>query len=198
MVWLALGAQPPNLVRRAANCILGSPPNLCPMKRDESDMPGRRTSILFVCLGNICRSPLAEAIFRHQADGAGRKGDFLADSAGTASYHIGKPADPRSRAIAMKHGVRLAGRARSVTDRDFAEFDIIVAMDRSNLDWLKRSRPPGASARLVLMRDYDNQDPGADVPDPYYGGSRGFERVYDMLDRSCRVLIAKLGDGDKP
>ncbi len=151
-----------------------------------------RASVLFVCLGNICRSPLAEGVFRREARLAGRRNSFPADSAGTASYHVGKPADPRALAVAAKHGVPMTGVARRIERRDFERFDWIVAMDASNLRALERHRPRGSPAELALMRDYDDERPGADVPDPYYGGPEDFERVYQILERSCRGFLAAL------
>lgn len=147
------------------------------------------TSVLFVCLGNICRSPLAEGVFIHLAREAGVEVEV--DSAGTGGYHAGELADPRSRAVAQKHGIELPSRARKVRPSDFEDFDLIVAMDQSNAANLRRSCPDAHQAKIVLMRDYDPQGAG-DVPDPYYGGDRGFDDVYDMVDRSCRALLAEL------
>lgn len=163
-------------------------------------MPQPTTSVLFVCLGNICRSPLAEGIFAALAAERGLDGDYHADSAGTAAYHSGEPPDSRSTAVAAAHGVRLTGYARQVTRRDFERFDVIVAMDRDNrrsLERLRRrsGRGRGDLADIVMMRDYDPRARDADVPDPYYGGQDGFERVYRILARSCRGLLDELSDG---
>lgn len=147
-------------------------------------------NVLFVCLGNICRSPLAEGIFLHLAQEAGRD-ELEADSAGTGGYHEGEPADSRSIAVGERHGVAVPSISRKVRDSDFEEFDLIVAMDAKNLADLKARCPSAALDRLVLMRDYDPEGKG-DVPDPYYGGPRGFDDVYDMLERSCRALLATL------
>lgn len=143
--------------------------------------------ILFVCLGNICRSPLGEGIARHLAAEMGIEVDV--ESAGTAAYHQGEPPDPRSTAVAEKNGVSLAGqRAREVDRRDFLDFDLILAMDRSNLRDLESLRPASATARLALFRSFDPAGEG-DVPDPYYGGPSGFDDVYAMVERTCRVLL---------
>ena len=155
------------------------------------------TSVLFVCLGNICRSPLGEGIFAALAKERGLADHFHVDSAGTAAYHTGEPPDSRSIAVAAAHGVRLTGYARQVTPRDFEHFDVIVAMDRSNLRSLKRLRSRsrrgrGTPADIVLMRDYDPGAHDPDVPDPYYGGQDGFERVYRILERACGGLLDEL------
>lgn len=152
-------------------------------------------SVLFVCLGNICRSPLAEGIFASLAEARGLADRFRVDSAGTGSWHAGEPPDTRSIAVAAAHGVRLTGVARQVTRRDFDTFDVIVAMDRSNRRSLERLRghgTRGGKTDIVLMRAYDPQGGDPDVPDPYYGGSRGFERVYRILERSCEGLLEEL------
>lgn len=146
--------------------------------------------LLFVCLGNICRSPLAEGVFNHLAALAGRSGEFVADSAGTGAWHLGEAADPRSRKVAQDHGFRLTHRARQVRPSDFTDFDLILAMDNDNLAHLQNlaSRYP-ATAEIRLLRDFD-PDPGdRQVPDPYYGGPEGFENVLEMCRRSCSVLL---------
>lgn len=157
-----------------------------------SDAP---TSVLFVCLGNICRSPLAEGIFRHQAEIRGLADRFEVDSAGTGAYHTGEPPDSRSIAVAASHGVRLTGTARQVTVGDFGRFDVIVAMDGSNRRSLRRLRD--GRARLVMMRDYDAEAGDPDVPDPYYGGPDGFERVYRILERACEGLLDELAGANR-
>ncbi|MDE2980609.1 MAG: low molecular weight phosphotyrosine protein phosphatase [Gemmatimonadota bacterium] len=177
-------------------------------------MSDSKTSVLFVCLGNICRSPLAEGIFKHQAEIRGLADRFEADSAGTGAWHAGEPPDSRSIAVAASHGVRLTGTARQVVMDDFGRFDLIVAMDRSNQRSLARLRDGGAlwdrgrrwrsqgvgaalpgdrnRARIVMMRDYDPSGGDPDVPDPYYGGPGGFEQVYRILERACGVLLDEL------
>jgi len=147
--------------------------------------------ILFVCLGNICRSPMAEGAFKHILDQHNRN-DFEVDSAGTASYHVGAMADKRMRTTAENHGVYLTSQARQVNTRDFYHFDIIVAMDNNNLEDLELKKPSDATAKLVLMRSYDEENLNADVPDPYYGGQDGFEEVYEILMRSCKTFYESL------
>ncbi|WP_417767107.1 low molecular weight protein-tyrosine-phosphatase [Stappia sp.] len=141
------------------------------------------TRILFVCLGNICRSPLAEGILRAQA---GDRPDMEVDSAGTAAWHVGKAPDPRSIAIAARHGIDISSlRARQVCTEDFSRFDLILAMDAANLADLEALAPAGAPARLRRFLDRD-------VPDPYYGGADGFADVHEMLERGCAALLAEL------
>ncbi|MBP1858536.1 low molecular weight protein-tyrosine-phosphatase [Rhizobium herbae] len=144
--------------------------------------------ILFVCLGNICRSPLAEGILRHVS------GDFPVDvdSAGTGGWHVGDPPDHRSIAVARRHGIDIAGqRGRKVDRRDFEAFDLILAMDRSNLASLRALAPPAARHKPHLFLDYA-LGVERDVPDPYYEGPEGFETVYSMLFEGCSSLIGRL------
>lgn len=149
--------------------------------------------VLFVCLGNICRSPLAEGIFREKVRQAGLKDRIEIDSAGTGAWHQGEPPDPRSCDAAAAHGIQLTGHARKVLSRDFAYFDQILAMDLSNYDELFSICPPEHRHKLKLMRDYDDKPHrGKDVPDPYYGGTTGFDKVYTMLDRCCTRALAEL------
>ncbi len=156
--------------------------------------------MLFVCLGNICRSPLAEGAFLHLARQAGVADRFEVDSAGTGDWHVGERPDPRAAAVARKHGVELPSLARQVTPADFDRFDHIVAMDRENLWALERmakERPNGRTrAKIHLLRvddpDRTEGDDRHDVPDPYYGGPGGFEEVYQMVHRSAEVLLARL------
>jgi protein-tyrosine phosphatase len=156
--------------------------------------------VLFVCLGNICRSPLAEGVFLHLAEQAGVAGRFEVDSAGTGDWHVGEAPDPRSAEVARKHGVELPSRARQVTRADFERFDYIVAMDRENLwdlERMARATPGGrARAKIHLLRvDDPDRAPGDDrhdVPDPYYGGASGFEHVYQMVHRSAHALLRRL------
>lgn len=143
------------------------------------------TAILFVCLGNICRSPLAEGILRRHIETAGLAGSLTVDSAGTAAWHVGKAPDPRSVAVAARNGIALSHlRARQVSDADYTSFDVILAMDADNLADLQARAPAGCRAdiRRFLHRD---------VPDPYYGGPSGFDAVFRMLDQGCRDLIAR-------
>lgn len=165
-----------------------------------SDGRDGRTALLFVCLGNICRSPLAEGLFIHLANQRGVIDRFLVDSAGTGAWHVGKAADSRSIAVARAHGVHLPSVARQVdAATDFERFDLILAMDRANrTDLLDLGAP---RERVKLMRSFDATLAGADdreleVPDPYYGHGDGFQRVYDMLLRATTGLLDELGARD--
>ena len=162
-------------------------------------MHGTSVSVLFVCLGNICRSPLAEGIFVALAGERGLEGQFHVDSAGTGAYHSGEPPDSRSTAVAAAHGIRLTGLARQVMPDDLERFDIVVAMDRSNRRSLERlhRRVRGGRAEIVMMRDYEPGASDPDVPDPYYGGPDGFERVYRILERACSGLLDDLSTSDR-
>lgn len=151
----------------------------------------RPTSVLFVCLGNICRSPLAEGVFLHLVEREGLQDHFAVDSAGTGAWHVGERPDRRSVAIAAKHGVDLPGRARQVTPEDLSRFDHVLAMDRENLAALE-AMADGDGARISLLRAYDPSGEGDEVPDPYYGGDNGFQVVYDMVLRSCERLLEEL------
>jgi protein-tyrosine phosphatase len=149
--------------------------------------------LLFVCLGNICRSPLAEAIFEHQIRQNGLKKQFLSESCGTANYHVGSPPDPRTLRNAAKNGVVIQHVGRQFHHEDFNRFDLILPMDRSNHSNLLRL--PGAGkyeSKIQLMRTFDVLQPGADVPDPYYGDEKDFQEVFEILDRSSKGLIAFL------
>lgn len=151
--------------------------------------------ILFVCLGNICRSPAAEGVMQALIDERGLGSQIEIDSAGTSSYHIGEPADKRMRAAAKLRGVDLTSRSRMVNRRDFTQFDWIVAMDRANLRELKNFAE-GQSANLRLMSDYLDDSWPRDVPDPYYGGDQGFEDVLDMLQAACPKLLEEILHGE--
>lgn len=159
------------------------------------DDPGAsRISILFVCLGNICRSPLAEGIFRSLVEQAGLSHRFEIDSAGTGAWHVGEPPDARAAMVASRHGVPLECKARQITGEDFARFDYIIAMDRENLRSLERmAASAGSEAEIRLLREFDPERDGDEVPDPYYGGASGFETVYDIVSRSCRELLQRVG-----
>jgi protein-tyrosine phosphatase len=149
------------------------------------------TRVLFVCLGNICRSPAAEGVFRHLAAEAGIEDQFVIESAGTGAWHTGELADRRMRKAAAERGIDLTSRARQVTPADFDTFDQILAMDSSNLLDLQAIAPKKHAATLRLFRDLDPDAPGADVPDPYYGGPEGFDEVLDIVTRAGRVLLAE-------
>ena len=149
--------------------------------------------VLLVCLGNICRSPTAEAAVREAADAAGL--DLVVDSAGTGAWHVGEPPDARMTAAAAEDDLHLSGAARQVTEDDFGDFDLVIAMDRSNLDDLRRLAPDDdARNRLRLFREYAGE-PGQDVPDPYYGGPDGFREVVDIVRRAAAGLVEALEHG---
>lgn len=153
----------------------------------------RPLRVLALCLGNICRSPVAEELLRLELKKAGVQA--VVDSAGTGDWHVGRPADPRSREVARRHGLDLGGRARQLSAADFYEQDIILAMDAQNLADAQRLAPPNAEAKVRLMRDFDPQAPGQDVPDPYYGGPQGFEQMFTMLERSAREFARQVSEG---
>jgi protein-tyrosine phosphatase len=147
-------------------------------------------SVLFVCLGNICRSPLAEGVLLHLARERGLEDRLRVDSAGTGGWHVGDPPDRRSAAVARDHGIALESRARQVTSDDADAFDLVLAMDRSNLADLEQLFRGRGSAELRLFRHWDPEADGdADVPDPYYGGPDGFEKVHRMVTRTCESLL---------
>ncbi|WP_420581992.1 low molecular weight protein-tyrosine-phosphatase [Reichenbachiella sp.] len=141
--------------------------------------------VLFVCLGNICRSPLGEAIFNHKVSGM----EMVADSAGTAAYHVGENPDHRSIEVALKHHVPISHKARKFVTEDFDRFDYIMAMDEKNYEDMKELAI-GNTDHLFLLREFDpDANRNLNVPDPYYGGSEGFEKVFQMVSRSVDGLI---------
>lgn len=152
--------------------------------------------VLFVCLGNICRSPLAEGLLAHHAQQQGFAGRIVVDSCGTGGWHAGELPDPRTRKVAAAHGVALPSRARQIRAEDFLQFDYLIPMDRKNLSDLQDlMRLSGKTkAELLLMRQFDELAPGTDVPDPYYGDLEDFYRVFEILDRSTRRLLAMLSE----
>lgn len=162
------------------------------MQTENSDTS--RTSVLFVCLGNICRSPLAEGVFAHLVAEAGLTDRFLIESAGTGAWHVGERPDARAEMVANQHGVALLSKARQITDDDLLTFDWIIAMDRENLRNIQRMADAvGSDAEIHLLREFDPENASGDeVPDPYYGGASGFENVYEMVHRSCRALLDRL------
>lgn len=150
--------------------------------------------VLFVCLGNICRSPLAEGVFRQKTIEQDVSHLFHVDSSGTASYHIGALPDERSRAVAIKRGFELTHKARAFSTADFSEFNYIIAMDKNNLNNIKRLMPDDTDSKVLLMRHFDLLEKDGEVPDPYYGDMKDFEHVYDILNRSCDVMLGYLMD----
>jgi protein-tyrosine phosphatase len=157
----------------------------------------RRVGVLFVCTGNICRSPTAEGVFRHLARERGVLERLHIDSAGTHDYHIGEAPDPRSVEHARRRGYDLTAlRARQVARSDFGEFDRILAMDRGHLRQLKAIAPAATAARIAMFLDHSDNWRGLDVPDPYYGGGRGFEAVLDMVEEASARLLEEILAGE--
>jgi protein-tyrosine phosphatase len=149
----------------------------------------------FVCLGNICRSPTAEAVMRHLVKDAGLEAAIEIDSAGTGDWHVGEPRDRRSAEVGRRRGIPLGGCARTFVAADFARFDYVLAMDRQNLTNLLRLAPDtGARAKVRLLRSFDPAlGPGDhEVPDPYFGGPEGFDHVFDVCLAACRGLLTHL------
>ena len=145
-------------------------------------------AVLFVCMGNICRSPTAEAVFRKLVSDAGRSSEYEIDSAGTIGYHAGHKADSRMRAAARGRGYSLESIARRIEPGDFDRFDLIVTMDDENFQNVSAINP-GSRARVVRMCDYCEKHQETEVPDPYYGGEAGFQYVIDMLEDACANLL---------
>ncbi|PKP86528.1 MAG: phosphotyrosine protein phosphatase [Alphaproteobacteria bacterium HGW-Alphaproteobacteria-16] len=149
------------------------------------------TSVLFVCLGNICRSPMAEGAFRAAAAQSGL--DCHVDSAGTASYHIGDPPDPRAIAVARSNGVDIAGlTARQLKADDFYRFTHVIALDRANLEGIKAHAPRDGTATVALLLDAVNGREGEPVPDPYYGDSAAFEAAWQIITEGAQALVRRL------
>jgi len=152
--------------------------------------------ILFVCLGNICRSPTAEGVLRHKLHDAGLAADVDVESAGTGGWHVGHPPDRRATAAAAARGIALESRAQRFEAFHFEDFDLILAMDRENLADMRTLAPHAAAeGKLQLFREFDPLAVDAgdlEVPDPYFGGEDGFDEVLDMIDRACDGLIAEI------
>ena len=159
----------------------------------------KRISVLFVCMGNICRSPTAEAVFREllRAEGAGLK--VRTDSAGTHDYHVGHPPDPRSQSAARRRGVEMGDlRARHLRAEDFEEFDYVLVMDERNLADAREIAPATFRARLALFLEFAPELGRREVPDPYYGGAAGFEDVLDLAEAASRGLLTELRAPKRP
>lgn len=157
-----------------------------------------KTKVLFVCLGNIVRSPLAEHMFRHLVEQAGLAEKYEIDSAGTSGYHIGESPDRRMRQVAAENGLVYNGRARQFRPEDFERFDLIVGMDSSNRDHLLRmGRGLEQQAKVRMMREFDpDAPPNAPVPDPYYGGMDGFTNAFKLVEKACAGLLKSLEAGE--
>jgi len=159
-------------------------------------MSRNQVAVCFVCLGNICRSPTAEGVFLSLVEERGLAQVIRVDSAGTGGWHVGEVADKRARATARQRGIELPSRARQFIEDDFVVFDYVLAMDSANRMDL-HALAPDAEARdkVYLFRDFDPAgSKGADVPDPYYGGPRGFDDVFDLCESSARGLLDHLSD----
>jgi protein-tyrosine phosphatase len=151
-----------------------------------------KISVLFVCMGNICRSPTAEGVFRHHVSGAGLEEHIHIDSAGTHAYHVGEPPDRRARAAAERRGILLDDiQARRVHPDDFERFSYIIAMDQDNLAILEEQSDGEYREKLRLFLEFSS-GPEREVPDPYYGGATGFERVLDLVEDASRGLLEEL------
>lgn len=153
------------------------------MKNEE------KVSVLFVCLGNICRSPTAEGTFRHLIESRGLASRFDVDSCGTGAYHTGERADSRARQEASRRGISLDSRARALVSSDFERFDFILAADLANLRDLKDEAPADYAGEISLLLDYAPGHAGEPIPDPYYGGTDGFRRVFDLVELGCEGLL---------
>ncbi|XP_051142951.1 uncharacterized protein LOC127259585 [Andrographis paniculata] len=172
----------------------------------DSDSGARSTkpfSVLFVCLGNICRSPAAEGVFRHLVKQRSLESEFYIDSAGTINYHEGNQADPRMRATSRNRGIEITSISRPIRPSDFRDFDLILAMDKQNREdilgsyerWRhKEALPADAANKVQLMCSYCRKHKETEVPDPYYGGQKGFEKVLDLLEDACESLLESIAD----
>ncbi len=147
--------------------------------------------VMFVCLGNICRSPLAEGVLKKLIKERNLQNEIAVDSSGTSNWHVGDLPDPRTEEIAIQHGIQLDHRGQQIHPEDLQTFDYIVSMDTSNYNNIRALKGFGGNGqgRLIMMRDFDELGMGKDVPDPYYGGANGFKNVYDMLLRSCNNFL---------
>ncbi|MFT4523570.1 MAG: protein-tyrosine phosphatase [Bacteroidia bacterium] len=155
-----------------------------------------KQKVLFVCLGNICRSPLAEGLFNHMVEEMDLEEQLYAESAGTAGYHIGSRPDVRTLDVASQNGVEIESRAQKLTKEHFAEFDVLVAMDERNYNDILEIMPKHSSCKVFKMRQFDAQHPNTDVPDPYYGDLSDFEDLFQILVGCMPKFIASLNSKD--
>ena len=150
----------------------------------------KKVSVLFVCMGNICRSPTAHGVFEDLVERSGLQDYILVDSAGTHAYHVGNSPDPRSQKTAASRGVDLSGqRARQAVRNDFERFDYIIAMDKDNLSNLQFIASPEGREKLYLFLEFAPKLGAKEVPDPYYGGSKGFDKVFDLVQSASEALL---------
>jgi protein-tyrosine phosphatase len=158
------------------------------------NQPNKIYRVLFVCLGNICRSPAAEIIFSQLVDQAGRADEFEIDSAGTIGHHHGAPPDARMSEALRQKGFTIRGRSRKISPEDLADFDLIVTMDESNLDDVRSLDPSGAHhSKIRPLVGFCRTHTDLRVPDPYYGGQRGFDHVIQLLEDGCQGILDDLG-----
>ena len=149
--------------------------------------------VLFVCLGNICRSPTSEGVFRKIVESESLDYDVFVDSAGTANYHQGSPPDPRAIAAASRRGVQIEMlSARQTRQEDFEQFDYVIAMDRQNYEDLRFMAPQDLHSKIYMFSEFTDDRKGHDIPDPYYGRDSGFERVLDMIEDAARGLLEEI------
>jgi len=153
----------------------------------------KKISVLFVCMGNICRSPTAHGVFEQMVEDAGLASFIAVDSAGTHAYHVGNPPDARSQKTALGRGIDLSRqRARKAAQEDFEQFDYVIAMDRDNLNNLLAIAPEEQRAKLYLLLDFAPELGVREVPDPYFGGTRGFDKVFDLVSAASEALLARI------
>lgn len=153
----------------------------------------KEIKVLFVCMGNICRSPTAEAVFRHYVENAGMVEQIRIDSAGTHDYHIDAPPDSRAQRVAQQRGYDMSQiRGRQVDENDFQRYDYVLAMDKTNLSLLRGVTPPGSKVQARLFLEYARHHSEREVPDPYYGNGDGFERVLDMVEDAAEGLLQEI------
>jgi protein-tyrosine phosphatase len=149
--------------------------------------------ILFLCMGNICRSPAAHCVFQHMVDDAGLTDQFEIESAGTIGFHVGNPPDGRMQEVMRARGIPIIGRSKQLDSFDMSHYDLILAMDNDNRSGaLALARGDAQRAKVKLFCDYCSEHSETEVPDPYYGGDRGFEHVMDLIEDGCRNLLKEL------